>query len=191
MSGVPLTTTTPTLAVFVGTSLDGFIARTDGNIDWLHEANLLVPAGQDCGFSAFMASVDALLIGRKTFDVASSFDKWPYGETPVYVLSRTLKSLPSTAPSSVALISGTPDEVVALLGTKGHKKVYLDGGETTQLFLAAGLVSEITLTTLPVLIGSGRRIFGPLPNDLKLKHIGTEAYPFGFVQSRYAVGSDA
>jgi dihydrofolate reductase len=189
--GVATSNMLPSFAVFVGISLDGFISRADGDIAWLHEANRLVPPGEDCGFAAFMASVDALLIGRKTFDHAAGFETWPFGEKPVYVLSRTLQSLPASVPRTVILISGTPDEVTAQLGAKGHRKVYLDGGETTQAFLAAGLVSEITLTTIPVLIGSGRRIFGALPADVKLTHLSTHAYAFGFVQSRYAVGSDA
>lgn len=176
-----------TFVVFIGISLDGFIARLDGAIDWLNEANQLVPSGEDCGYAAFMVAADALLMGRKTFEKAMSFDEWPYGDKPVYVFSNMLKELPASAPASAALVGGSTTEVAARLTGKGHRRIYLDGGKTIQSFLRDGLVSKITITTVPVLIGSGLPLFGPLKQDLKLKHLCTYAYPFGFVQSKYAV----
>jgi dihydrofolate reductase len=177
----------PVFAAFIATSLDGFIARQDGSIDWLDEANALVPAAEDCGYEAFMSTVDGLVMGRRTFEQVLSFEHWPYGETPVYVLSRTLSELPKTVPASARLVRGSPAEVASMLSGHGHRRLYLDGGVTIQHFLAAGLVTELTVTTIPVLIGSGRALFGPLARDVRLRHLATRAYPFGFVQSRYAV----
>jgi dihydrofolate reductase len=174
-------------AVFIATSLDGFIARKDGSIDWLERANTLVTAGEDCGYSAFMTSVDALVIGRATFEQVHSFPAWPYGEKPVYVLSSSIRNLPSGTPESVTLLNATPEEVVRTAGKVGHRRLYIDGGKTVQSFLAAGLISELTITVIPVLLGSGISLFGELSVDVCLKHLATKAYPFGFVQSHYAV----
>jgi dihydrofolate reductase len=177
----------PIFAVFIATSLDGFIARQDGSIDWLDRANALVPQAEDCGYEEFMSTVDGLVMGRGTFEQVLAFEQWPYGDTPVYVLSRTLDKLPETVPSSARLVSGSPSEVASMLASHGHRRLYLDGGVTIQRFLAAGLVAELTVTTVPVLIGRGRPLFGPLTHDVRLRHLATRAYPFGFVQSRYAV----
>lgn len=175
----------PKFAVFIGTSLDGFIAREDGSIDWLIKANQLVPKGEDCGYADFMKSVDAILMGRKTFQTALGFDTWPYGDMPVYILSRSISELPSTVPASVQLIQGQVADISKQIAAAGHRKVYLDGGETIQSFLAANAVAELTITRVPVLIGSGRPLFGNVPQDIMLEHASTMAYPFGFVQSVY------
>ncbi|MBX3608502.1 MAG: dihydrofolate reductase [Hydrogenophaga sp.] len=175
----------PAFAVFIATSLDGFIARADGRIDWLEAANASVPAGEDCGYAAFMGSVDALLMGRKTFDTVRGFADWPYGDKPVVVLSRSLRVLPEGLPPSVSLMAGDPREVAAQLAARGHQRVYLDGGETIQAFVAAGLVDEFVVTRVPVLIGEGRPLFSALPKDQFWQHADTRSWPFGFVQSRY------
>jgi dihydrofolate reductase len=177
----------PTFAVFVGTSLDGFIARVDGSIEWLNEANKRVPPGEDCGYAEFMRSVDALLIGRKTFETALSFGDWPYADKPVYVLSHTLETFAASVPRTTSLLRGSVQEIAAHIERRGHRKVYLDGGQTVRAFLAADMVDELTITQVPVLIGSGRSLFGPVPHDIHLKHMATRAYPFGFVQSRYVL----
>ena len=178
-------------AVFVATSLDGFIARPDGSIDWLDDANLAVPKGDDCGYSEFMASIDALVMGRATFELALTFDSWPYERTPVYVLSRRLSSLPAGTPGTVTLLSGTPSDVVAHALSRGHRSLYIDGGDTIRGFLSAGLITDITITVIPVLLGAGRPLFGALAGDIKLEHLHTRAFPFGFVQSTYAVTGNA
>jgi dihydrofolate reductase len=177
--------------VFIATSVDGFIARADGSIDWLEQANAMVPPGQDCGYGAFMASVDALVMGRNTFDTVHRMQPWPYGEKPVYVLSRSLAQLPHECPPSVRLVQGGPADAVAQAAAQGHHSLYVDGGLTIQAFLAAGLVSELIITVIPVLLGSGRPLFGPLPRDTRLRLVGSHAFEFGFVQSHYAVASEA
>lgn len=183
--------TSPLCRVFIATSVDGFIARPDGSIDWLEQANRRVPEGEDCGYAAFMASVDAIVMGRATFDTVRAMSPWPYGDTPVYVLSRRLEALPAGSPPQVQLVRGGPHEAVALATAQQHRALYVDGGVTIQAFLAAGLVAELIVTVVPVLLGAGRPLFGPLPADVALRLVGSRAYPFGFVQHHYAVDHHA
>lgn len=174
-------------SVFIATSLDGFISRTDGSIDWLDEANTRVPEGEDCGYAQFMSTVDALVMGRHTFELAKSFGEWPYGKTPVLVLSSRMTSLPGDVPNTVRLSSEEPAALVAQLSAQNLRHLYIDGGVTIQRFLASALIDEVTITRIPVLLGSGRPLFGPLSQDVRLEHISTRAFDFGFVQSKYRV----
>jgi len=178
-------------SVFIATSLDGYIARADGSIDWLNEANNSVTPGEDCGYGKFMADVDALVMGRHTLEQVLTFDSWPYGPTPVVVMSHREISLPSNLQSSVSVSDEPPSVVAARLAKRGVKKIYVDGGLTIQSFLAAGLIDDITITVIPVLLGAGRSLFGPLPADVRLVHESTTAFEFGFVQNRYRVIRDA
>ena len=182
---------TPKCSVFIATSLDGLIAREDGGIDWLERANTLVPVGEDCGYAQFMSTVDALVMGRATFEQAGRFPAWPYEEKPVYVLSGSMTQLPSGTPTTVRLLNAEPRAVVRVAHAAGHRHLYIDGGKTIQSFLSAGLVSEITITVIPVLLGSGISLFGELPADISLRHLSTRSFPFGFVQSRYAIACEA
>jgi dihydrofolate reductase len=174
-------------SVFIATSLDGFISRLDGRIDWLDQANATVPAGEDCGFGAFFSSVDALVMGRNTFEQVLLFPSWPYGDKPLVVLSRTMKALPPGVPNSVTLSSEAPAVLVRRLEGEGVGHVYVDGGLTIQSFLAEGLVQELTLTVIPVLLGTGKPLFGALPGDVNLRLLDSRRWPFGFVQNRYGV----
>lgn len=176
-----------TCSVFIATSLDGFISRTDGSIDWLDEANRRVPPGEDCGYGQFMSTVDALVMGRHTFELARSFGEWPYGQTPVVVLSSRLASLPHGVPGTVSLSHEAPRALVERLSQQGMKRLYVDGGVTIQRFLSDGLIDDITITRIPVLLGAGRPLFGPLAQDVRLEHLSTRTYDFGFVQSKYRV----
>ena len=170
-------------SVFIATSLDGFIARTNGDLDWLPPGG-----GEPHGYDEFMASVDALIIGRKTFETVLSFETWPYGEKPVFVLStRTLSPAPLGA--VVESMSGPPTEIVSQLAARGIRHVYVDGGITVQRFLQAGLIQRLIITRVPVLLGAGIPLFGPLPGDIVLRHVGTRQYASGLVQSEYVVGS--
>jgi dihydrofolate reductase/adenylate kinase family enzyme len=174
-------------SVFIATSLDGCIARSDGSIDWLERANASAPAGEDCGYADFMQTVDALVMGRATFEKVLSFPDWPYGGLPVYVLSSTISSLPAGVPDSVHLLSATPHGVVERTAAAGHRHLYIDGGRNIQGFLRAGLITELTITVIPMVLGSGLRLFGELPTDTELRLLSSKAFPFGFVQSHYAV----
>jgi dihydrofolate reductase len=169
-------------SVFIATSLDGFIARANGDLDWLPPGG-----GEEHGYDAFMATVDALVIGRKTFETVLTFETWPYGEKPVYVLStRTLAPAPPGA--VVERMSGDPAEIVSQLAGRGVQHAYVDGGITIQRFLQAGLIQRLTITRIPVLLGAGIPLFGPLQRDIALRHVGTRQYASGLVQSEYVVG---
>ncbi len=178
---------TPKISAYIATSLDGYIARNDGDIDWLEQANARLPKGEDCGFHQFMDSVDTLIVGRKTFEKILTFSEWIYGTTPVIVLSRTPITLPDGIPETVTSSSETPSELVKRLKSQGVRHIYVDGGLTIQGFLAEHQVDEITITTVPVLLGEGIPLFGPLEKDIRLGHMDTRSYDCGFVQSRYAV----
>lgn len=178
---------TPKASVFIATSLDGYIARPDGNIDWLNEANGLVPEGEDCGYAAFMATIDALVMGRNSFDKVLSFGMWPYGDTPVYVLSSRPLDRPAHVPDTVYQLSGSPADLMQQFAQKGLKHLYIDGGATIQQFLSAGLLDEIILTLIPVVLGSGISLFGDVPADVHLACLDAKQYDFGFVQLKYAV----
>ena len=172
-------------SVFIATSLDGYIARPDGGIDWLERAHARASADEDFGYARFMASVDALVMGRRTFEQASTFPAWPYGTMRVHVLSERMKALPGGTPASVSLSAEAPRALVDRLTAQGARHLYVDGGVTIQRFLREGLIDEITITRVPVLLGSGTPLFGALDGDLVLEHVATHAYPVGFVQSTY------
>jgi dihydrofolate reductase len=170
-------------SVFIGTSLDGFIARPNDDLDWLPPGG-----GEEHGYDAFMATVDALVIGRRTFEKVLTFDSWPYGEKPVFVLStRPLASAPPGA--VVERMSGDPAEIVSQLAARGVQHVYVDGGITIQRFLQAGLIQRLIITRIPVLLGAGIPLFGNLERDIALTHVGTRALANGMVQSEYVVAA--
>ena len=172
-----------TVSVFVGTSIDGFIARLNGDLDWL-------PAdAEPHGYDEFIASVDAIVIGRKTYETVLSFGEWPYGEKRVVVLSSHPLdlSVPRGRGASVEQMAGEPADIVSQLGERGVDHVYLDGGLTIQGFLRAGLVDRLIITRVPVLIGEGVPLFGRVPSDIRLEHVQTRSFPSGLVQSEYRV----
>jgi dihydrofolate reductase len=166
------------LSVFVGASVDGFIARPNHDLDFLPE---------DCephGYDEFMASVDTLVIGRNTFEKVLTFGQWPYGKKRVVVLSSSPVDL-SAAGGVVEQMGGAPVDIVARLEASGARHAYIDGGITIQRFLYAGLIQRMTVTRVPVLIGQGIPLFGGLLHDVKLRHVATRTYPSGLVQSEY------
>lgn len=173
-----------TCCVFVGVSLDGCIARADGSIDWLDAMNARVPPGEDLGFGEFMRGVDAIVMGRATFETVMRFPEWPYGVLPIVVLSRTWENLPVDAPNTVSLSHESPRVLVERLSAQGVRRIYVDGGATVQSFLADGLIDEMTITTLPILIGAGRRLFGATQSDVLLEHASTKVR-CGFVQTTW------
>jgi len=170
-------------SVFVGVSLDGFIARSDGSLDFLPPGG-----GEPHGYDEFMATVDALVIGRKTFETVLSFDRWPYDEKPVFVLS-TGPLAPSPPGAVVERMSGDPAHILSQCAARGVRHIYVDGGVTIQRFLLAGLIQRLIITRVPVLIGTGIPLFGALQRDIPLKHIATRQYPSGLVQSEYLVAT--
>jgi dihydrofolate reductase len=173
-------------SVYIATSLDGFISRQDGSIDWLNEANGSIPPGEDCGYKAFADSVDVLVMGRNTFDLVRTFEPWPYGEKRVVVMSSKAVDIPQGWSATVSHSSEEPESLLRRLESEGCKHAYIDGGITIQRFLRAGLIDEITITLIPVLLGAGRPLFAALEKDVKLKLVKTKAYEFGFVQVTYS-----
>jgi dihydrofolate reductase len=173
--------------VFVGTSLDGFIARAGDELDFLSAGS---DAGTvDYGFREFMDSVDALAMGRNTFDVVRSFGEWPYGTKPVIVLTNRPLDIPPSLAATVESMSGSPHEIVRRLSDRGVRHLYVDGGRTIQSFLANGLITRLVISRVPILIGSGISLFGPLPHDIRLRHVATRTYEGGMVQSEYDIVS--
>jgi dihydrofolate reductase len=173
------------LSVFCGVSVDGFLARPDHSLDFLDAG------GQEPhGFEEFYASVDVVVIGRKTFEVVLKFGQWPYGEKPVVVLSSRPLDF-SSIKGVVKQMLGEPVEIVKQLRSRGFKHAYIDGGITIQRFLAAGLVARLVITRVPVLIGAGIPLFGPVPRDINLRHVETRSYKGGLVQSEYEIDTEA
>ncbi len=173
--------------VFIATSLDGFIARPNGDLDWLPQAPSDVHNPEDYGYQAFMAAVDGVVLGRNSYDLVKTFTPWPYGTRPVVVLSHhQLPPLGDSLPLTV--MAATPDEVIDFMANQGCRNLYIDGGQTIHQFLAAGLVQELILTRIPILLGQGIPLFGPLTQDIHWQHLHTFTYSNGLVQSHYRVG---
>jgi dihydrofolate reductase len=168
-------------SVYIGTSVDGFIARANGDLDWL-------PADPEPhGYDEFIAGVDAIVIGRKTFETVLAFDAWPYGDKRVVVLSSSPIDFSGIVGGVVEQMSGEPADVVAQLAATGVRDAYIDGGITIQRFLREGLIQRLIITRVPVLIGDGIPLFGTLPHDVRLRHVVTRHYPSGLVQTEYEV----
>lgn len=171
------------VSVFIGTSLDGCIARRNGALDFLPP-----DGGEPHGYDEFLASVDAIVIGRNTFETVLGFGPpWPYGRKRVVVLSTRPLDLSVVKGGRVEQMSGEPAQIVAQLAASGAQNLYIDGGVTIQGFLRAGLIQRLIITRVPVLIGEGIPLFGPLPRDIRLHHVSTRHYPSGMVTSEYHV----
>ncbi len=175
-----------TISVFIGTSLDGFIARSNGDLDFLPPGG-----GEPHGYNEFIASVDAIVIGRKTFETVLTISPWPYDGKRVVVLSSRPVDLSSAAGGVVEQMAGPPAEIVSRLAASGAHHLYVDGGNTIQRFLRAGLIHRLIITRVPVLIGDGLPLFGTLPHDIRLRHIATRHYPSGLVSSEYHVAEES
>lgn len=174
---------TPRFSVFIAASLDGFIARPDGGLDWLEAVHV---EGEDYGYQAFFDSVDALLLGSGTYEVVREFPEWPYGEKPVYVAT----SRPWPAVRKESFVQGSPVAIARSLAARGYSRVYLDGGSLIRSFLAAGLVTDMTISVIPILLGRGIPLFRekgkePAYGEHGLKLAGAQPYPSGLVQLCY------
>lgn len=172
-----------TAHVFIAISLDGFIARDDGDISWLLDRD---DPTEDHGYTAFIADKDAIVMGRGSYEKALTFDSWPY-DRPVVVLSKQLAdtAVPQELNGKVGFSAAAPKEVMAELAAQNMRRVYVDGGQVVQSFLRDGLVTDMVITTVPVLIGSGRPLFGALCQDIDLELVSSRSFPSGLVQSSY------
>ena len=167
--------------VYIGTSLDGFIARKDGSIDWL------VPFASDeaiQAYEAFINRIDAIVIGRGTFEKVLGFPSWPY-EKKVFLLSTSIQQVPENLNDKVTVLSMMPGELLNYLSVKGFSNIYVDGGKVIQGFLKEDLIDELIISQAPILIGSGIPLFSQLDADLQFKHIRTETQSNGIVRSYY------
>ena len=177
-TGRPITT------VYIATSLDGFIARPDGAIDWLGGPD--EDDGEDYGWAEFISAIDAIVMGRTTFEQALGFDGWPFeGMPPLTVLSTTMTQVPEQMRGKAEVSSLHPRELLEHLAARGCQGVYVDGGKTIQSFLREDLIDELVITTLPVLIGQGIPLFGGLDADMTWTHVSTKAFEKGLVKSHY------
>lgn len=176
-----------TTHVFIAASLDGYIARQDGDIGWLLQRD--EPA-EDHGYAAFIAGKDWIVMGRGSYEKVLTFDEWPY-DLPVLVLSRQLADspVPEALKGKVHFSRRTPKEVMNDLAAQNAHRVYLDGGQLIQSFLREGLVADIVVTTVPVLLGSGKPLFGPIPQDIDLTLLSSRSFPSGLVQWHYRVNN--
>jgi dihydrofolate reductase len=168
-------------SVFVGISVDGFLARRNGDLDFLP------PVPEPHGYDEFMAGIDAIVIGRKTFETVLAFGGWAYGERRVVVLSSQPLDFSPIRGGNVEQMAGPPAQIVAKLAASGAHHLYVDGGITIQRFLSAGVIQRLIITRVPVLIGDGIPLFGTLPQDIRLHHVRTQHYPSGLVQSEYRI----
>jgi dihydrofolate reductase len=171
-----------TVSVFIGASVDGFIARPNDDLDFLPEGG-----GEPHGYDEFIAGVDAIVIGRKTFQKVLTLGPWAYGDKRVVVLSSRPVDLSAAVGGVVEQMAGPPAEIVSRLAASGAHQLYVDGGITIQGFLRAGLIQRLIITRVPVLIGEGVPLFGALPHDVRLRHVATRHYPTGLVQSEYHI----
>lgn len=171
--------------VFIATSLDGFIAREDGDIGWLLERD---DPTEDHGYDAFIKDIDVIVMGRGCYEGIRHIEPWPYTKR-VLVMSQMLKDqpVPDELMGKVEFTDRSPEQVMDMLQTQGCQRVYVDGGQIIQSFLRAGLIAEMVISTMPVLLGRGRRLFGPLSCDMSLVHEATRSFGSGLVQSRYRI----
>jgi dihydrofolate reductase len=172
------------LSVFCGVSVDGFLARPNHALDFLDAG------GQEPhGFEEFYGSVDVVVIGGKTFEVVLGFGQWAYGKKQVVVLSSRPLDFSPVKDAVVSQMAGEPAEIAKKLKARGFKHAYIDGGLTIQRFLAAGVIDRLVITRVPVLIGEGIPLFGPVPHDIGLRHVATRSYNGGLVQSEYEISA--
>ncbi len=178
----------PRTSVYIATSQDGFIARPNGDIDWLNDPSLAL-LDEDYGYQTFMDSVDTLVMGRLTFEKVLSFGEWPYSAKRVVVLSSTNPTVPDALRDRVSVLSEPPGAVLDYVAKMGGQHVYLYGGQTIQRFLREKYVDELILTRLPILLGQGIPLFGPLREDVHLRHMETRTFSNGFIKSRFSLSA--
>ena len=179
----------PTGHVFIATSLDGFVARLDHQIDWLMKQNT---DGEDVGYEEFQGGIDGIVMGQGSFENVLTFGEWPY-QKPVIVMSKSLGKgdIPSHLVSKVRITSLDPPDLMASLGSEGWSRVYVDGGKVVQSFIRVGMIEDMCVTAIPILIGTGLRLFGDIEEDIDLELLGSKSFASGLVQSTYRVlGND-
>ena len=169
--------------VFIAKSLDGYIAGENGELDWLN--SIPNPENNNMGFVSLMNEIDAIVMGRTTFETVCGFKgEWPYNKQ-VFVLSNTLHEIPERLKDKVSLLAGNVKEILIEIHKKGYSNLYIDGGKTVQNFLKEDLIDELIITTIPILLGNGIALFDSLPKSLEFTHLRTEIFLNQIVQSHY------
>ncbi|NER96910.1 MAG: dihydrofolate reductase [Symploca sp. SIO1B1] len=168
--------------VYIATSLDGFIATSNGGLDWLEE--IPNPEQSDYGYAEFIKSIDAIVMGRNTFEKVLTFGQWVYVK-PVFVLSNSLTKLPEDLLGKAEIIRGDLKEIITQLHQKGYQNLYIDGGRVIQSFLQEDLIDEMIITLIPILLGKGFPLFGELEQQLRFRHKATEIYNNNLVKNHY------
>lgn len=171
------------ISVYIAASLDGFIARKNGDLDWLPAGE---EGGEDFGYAEFMSTIDYVVMGRNTFEKVLTFRGWHYDKKVIALTSRDL-TIPPQLTNKVEALHLSPRELVHEMGRRGADHIYLDGGVTIQRFLRESLVNEMTITTIPILLGEGLPLFGKLEKDIKLELVKSESFKNGFVQNKYKI----
>lgn len=179
------------VSIFIGTSLDGYIARENGDIDWLNIINKKATPGEDFGLNSFLESVDLIIMGRKTFDQAITFNYRLYKDIKTVVLTSKDIKIPEKLKKTITTSNTSSSaQLIKELSNQTINHICVDGGTVIQDFLSEGLVDEITVTIVPILIGKGKSFSGLLPKDLYLRHLKTTVYDFGFIQNKYKINKD-
>ena len=171
------------ISVYIAASLDGFIARKNGDLDWLPAGE---EGGEDFGYAEFMSTIDHIVMGRKTFEKVLTFGEWHYDKKVIVLTSRDL-TIPPELIGKVEAFHLSPHELVHEMDRRGAKSIYLDGGVTIRRFLRESLVDEMTITTIPILLGEGLPLFGKLEKDVRLELVKSESFKNGFVQNKYKI----
>jgi dihydrofolate reductase len=170
----------PKISIYIATSIDGFIAREDGSLDWLESVG---DPHEDYGFKRFIDSIDGVILGRKTYEVAAPVQEWPYTGKRLIILSNTLK----TVREGAELYSGSLPQLISKLHDEGVKHIWIDGGETIAQFLQLKLVNEMTLSIIPIILGRGIALFKNLKEELPCQLLSTNSFPSGLVQVTYSI----
>jgi dihydrofolate reductase len=168
--------------IYIATSLDGFIAGKDGDLEWLNK--IPNPDGSDYGFADFMNSIDAVVMGRNTYETVLTFGDWSYSK-PVFVLSNTLTGVPENLEGKVKIIRAGPSAVSKHLELEGYTNLYIDGGKVIQSFLQEDLIDVMIITRVSILLGNGIPLFGENLTSLNFTHENTEVLNENLVKSRY------
>ncbi len=170
------------LSIFIASSLDGYIATNDDSLDWLEMA---AAPGEDYGYDDFMTTIDALAMGRGTYDHIAHLDPLPFGERPVFVFTHRAPE----PRAGVTFWQATPPEALEHWEHQGLQRVYVDGGQLISSFLSNGLIDDLTLTKVPILLGSGRPLFTEIPRTTDLDLVSTRSWPSGTVNLSYVRAS--
>ncbi len=168
----------PQVHVYIAVSLDGFIARQDGALDWLEPMQV---DGEDYGYAEFMAGIDALILGRSTYDSVLAFPEWPFGGKRVAVLTHR----PLSSHQGEGAYAGALAPLLRQLHEEAVRAVYLDGGQAIRQGLQEGVVDSLTLNVVPVLLGRGRPLFDASVPVSRWQLASSRAFASGLVQNRY------